>query len=132
MTLNSDNCFHKRGGLPVIKQLPIPEPYSMIHVISMDLAPGTVCTFTARMLDRFQNLQDTNTISCTVGGTCMCVLYETRTISSSHSHTAQTAPTVLPAECTFANEQCQCSCSPGFEGIANNSIDGNTCELLYN
>ncbi|XP_064382271.1 uncharacterized protein LOC135331140 [Halichondria panicea] len=112
MTLSSDNCFHKRGGLPVLRQLQIPEPYSMTHVISTDLAPGTVCTFTANVLNRFQHQVETSTTSCTVG--------------------APTAPAVLPAECIFANEQCQCSCSPGFEGIANNSIDGNACKEVAN
>ncbi|XP_064382269.1 uncharacterized protein LOC135331138 isoform X2 [Halichondria panicea] len=103
-----DKCFHKRNVLPALEHMLY---RSMTHAISMDLETGTVCTFIACIKSRFEEYMDTVNDTCTIG--------------------APTALPVLPAICKrTGSEQCQCSCSPGFEGIADSSIDGNTCEAI--
>ncbi len=60
-----DRCFHKNGGLPLLAHT---RHRSMTHVISKDLHVGTTCTFTAHVLDRWEEPMDTVIAHCTIGG----------------------------------------------------------------
>ncbi len=67
MTLTNiqDKCFQRDSGLPFLAHI---RERSMTHVISTDLESETTCTFTAHVLDRFEDPLDTVTANCTIGG----------------------------------------------------------------
>ncbi len=108
---------------------------TMTHVISTDLESETVCTFIAQVLDRYEDLLDTVVVECTIKGNfkrfnefqndCTTLQHNNITVMCNAASSSQ----VLPVVCEHNGGQCQCSCSPGFEGLTENHIDGNICEL---